>query len=208
MLRLQFKHTASIMKLVPFFVTLKNGESATIREVGPPDQHLLKIGFEHLSDRSRQFRFLGAHPKLMPSEVSQFTAENDVDHLAIGVMQTDGCDPLPLGVARYIRLCEQGKTAEFAVTIVDSHQGIGLGSFVLGVLAKHAVKNGICEFYGLVHTRNEHMLRVIDQLGGQQNELGPYEVEVTVPLRCDPAGYPQTSVGDAFRAAYDQAQIA
>ncbi|MGB3247064.1 MAG: hypothetical protein WBB25_21230 [Sulfitobacter sp.] len=195
------------MKLIPFSALLSNGETALIREVGPADRHFLKVGFEHLSERSRNFRFLAAHPRLTQKELHQFTAPSDVDHVAIGALTKGGSEALPLGIARYIRLAKAPDVAEVAVTIVDSHQGIGLGSLILGVLAKHAVLNGISEFAALVHQENESMLGLFNRLDGRQTWLDGAEVEVKLQLFHDAADYPKSSVGNAFRNAYGLSQI-
>ena len=195
------------MKLVPFIVVLRSDEKALIREVVPSDAELLKSGFDHLSDQSRHFRFLAAHPKLLPSEVRRFTARNDTDHVAIGAILTGGPSDIPLAIGRYIRLTEGGTTAEFAITVVDSHQGLGLGSLILGALAKHAIGNNISEFFGLVHEENAAMLSLLDQLGGYRAKSNGSEIDVRIALQSDPAKYPETPVGDAFRTAYRLARI-
>ncbi len=46
------------MQPQPIKTCLRDGTPILIRAVEPEDKHLLEIGFEHLSDRSRYFRFL------------------------------------------------------------------------------------------------------------------------------------------------------
>lgn len=192
----------SNMHLIPFEVTLRTGRKATVRDVGPDDRHLLEIGFHHLSKKSRHFRFLSAHPRLAQAEITQFTASNSADHVAIGAVIQGDSEPIPLGIARYVRLASEGEVAESAVTIADDYQGMGLGSLLLGTLAKYAVYNGISEFSGLVLRENVPMLGLCKQIGNGAIQLDEPEVEVSIPLFADPAHYPGTTVGDLFRTAY------
>lgn len=195
------------MKLTPFTTVLENGAAVRIREVGPGDRLLLAAGFEQLSGRSRHFRFLAAHQRLTDAELDRFTASNNADHVAVGALTEDDASAQPLGIARYIRLPRESHAAEIAVTVVDSHQGLGLGTLLLGVLAKFAGLNGISEFVALVHHDNKPMRGLLDRLGGVSHRIGGAEIEVRVPLAPDPVQYPRSSVGDTFRAVYPLAKI-
>ncbi len=196
------------MKLTPFTVILKNGISALVREVTPDDRFLLQIGYAHLSGQSRYFRFLAARHDLTAAELDIFTAPNGPDHVAVGAL-VEGTPAIePVGIARYIRLSDQDHTAEIAVAIVDSYQHCGLGSLLLGVLAKFARLNGISEFSALVHCENTPMLSLLGQLGSTQTRLGGAEIEVRIPVVRDSAQHSPSSVGDAFRKVHGRATIA
>ena len=181
------------MKLIPFPTTLKNGVSVLVREVTPSDRHLLEIGFAHLSDRARYFRFLGAHNTLSEKELDKFAAANDPDHVAVGALLINGPIANPIGIARYIRLPDQKHIAEIAVTIVDSNQHQGLGNLLLGVLAKFAKRGGITEFNALVHSENTAMLGLLDQFGGVQRALGGKDIEVTFPVAAISVQFPNST---------------
>ncbi len=170
------------MKLTPFPTTLKNGASVLVREVTSTDRHLLEIGFAHLSDRARYFRFLGAHKNLTEKELDRFTAANGPNHVAVGALLIDGPTPEPIGIARYIRLPDQKHVAEIAITIADQYQHQGLGSLFLGLLAKFARQGRITEFIALVHSENTAMLGLLDQFGGVQTALGGEDIEVAFPV--------------------------
>lgn len=195
------------MHLTPFSFPLASSDPIQIREVRPSDARLLQVGFKKLSDQSRAFRFLAAHPRLTALEIESFTAPNDVDHFAIGAVTTNGSDVKPIGIARYIRLHGDALRAEFAVTIIDEYHGLGLGSLMLGVLAKHAVDNGISAFVALVQEKNERMLNLLDELGAEAVTTDAPEIEFRLPLHGDARAYPDTAAGDAFRTAYRLARI-
>jgi RimJ/RimL family protein N-acetyltransferase len=187
------------MKLIPFSVALNNGSSVRIREVTPEDRHLLEIGYDHLSEQSRYFRFLASRHDLTPSELDVFTAFNGPDHVAVGALCTDTPMPEPIGIARYVRLPDQKHTAEIAVTIVDTYQRQGLGHILLGVLTKFARHNEISEFYALVHRDNTAMLGLLGQFGGKQHPLDSTEIEVRIPIVSHDTKHPTSSVDEAIR---------
>ena len=70
-----------------------------------------------------------------------------------------------LGVARYVRLPHEPTVAEVAITVVDSHQGRGLGTMLLGVITRSAVDNGIETFVAHVLGGNVAMLNLLTALG-------------------------------------------
>ena len=194
------------MKLTPFPTTLKNGASVLVREVTSTDRHLLEIGFAHLSDRARYFRFLGAHKNLSEKELDRFTAINGPDHVAVGALLRDGPIPEPIGIARYIRLPDQKHVAEIAITIADQYQHQRLGSLLLGVLSKFARQGRITEFNALIHSENTAMLGLLDQFGGVPTALGGEDIEVTFPVSAISVQVPKSTadnhetLGGAARA--------
>jgi RimJ/RimL family protein N-acetyltransferase len=189
-------------------MSLRNGTPILIREVTHHDRQLLQTGFDHMSDRSKYFRFLAARKTLMGSELDKFTATNNVDHVAVGALVEGATTPEPIGIARYIRIPDRHHAAEIAIAIVDDYQHQGLGSALLGVLAKFASLNGISEFDALVHTRNSSMQRLLKQLDSTQTLLGGSEIEIRISVFPDPAQYPQSSVGDAIRDVFELSAIA
>lgn len=173
------------MNFPPFSAALKNGTPVLIRGVTQDDRHLLEIGFEHLSARAKYFRFLGAHKNLSERELDKFTATNEPDHVAIGALLTGTPEPEPIGIARYIRLPDQQHVAEIAITIADSEQRQGLGSLLLGVLAKFAQRNGITEFNALVHRENTAMLGLLGHFEGAKMSFSGTEIDVRFPVSLD-----------------------
>ena len=178
------------MTLTPFSATLNNGTRVTIREVTQADRPLLEVGFAHLSDRAKYFRFLSTRNDLTPAELDRFTASNGPDHIAIGALVEGTTPPEPIGIARYIRLPQMPQsgdtradiTAEIAITIVDRYQHQGLGRLLLDELSILATRNGITAFSALVHSENRAMLGLLAQRGGKLSRLSGSEVEVRLAL--------------------------
>lgn len=181
--------------------TLRDGTPVTIRQVRPEDKKYLEFGMTQLSLKSRHFRFLGAKRELSPEELEMFTEIDHHAHDAWGAFDTSRHVPIPIGIARYIRKPDDESTAEFAVTVVDSHQGRGLGSLLLGVIASRACDNGIERFHSIELAENHPLFDVLKGLGVQRHRLEGAEVELVVPLHKDAADYPETPSGEIFRKA-------
>lgn len=156
------------MKMLPQRAVLRNGESVLIREIGPDDRRLLKAGFEKLSAQSRFFRFLGPHGNLSEAELDRFTQSNTHDHVAIGAASIGVEQDMPIGTARFVRIPDAPESAEFAITVVDSHQRLGLGSLLLSALAKIAHEQGIDALVGHVHRDNTGIQKLIEGAGGMR----------------------------------------
>jgi RimJ/RimL family protein N-acetyltransferase len=196
------------MNLTPFTPPLKTGGCVLVREITPDDRHLIEVGFAHLSDQSKYFRFLTSKQNLTAAELERFTSRNSPDHVAIGAIRDGGPAPEPIGIARYVRLRAPTHGAEIAITIADDHQRTGLGSLLLGVLSKFAHLNGISQFQALVHRRNIPMLGLLKHFGGEQTTLGGADVEVRLPVLHTAAQLRASSVGESVRAACGLAKIA
>lgn len=195
------------MKLTPFHTTLKNGTSVLVREVTQEDRHLLEIGFAHLSDQSKYFRFLGHRKNLTSPELTKFTALNGPDHVAVGAMVVGEPSPEPVAIARYFRLSDESHVAEIAITVVDSYQRQGLGNLLIGVLAKFAEMAGITTFSALVHGENRAMLGLLRHLGGTEASTDGMEMNIRIPITGNTEGRTFSSVDDPFKDARRLASI-
>ncbi|MGR3512054.1 MAG: hypothetical protein ACU0GG_04770 [Paracoccaceae bacterium] len=71
----------------------------------------------------------------------------------------------------------------------------------MGVLAKHALANGIENFIALVHRDNVAMKRLLLALGGVETGNG-LDREVRVRLYRDPEGYPENATTKFIAQVY------
>ncbi len=117
----------------------------------------------------------------------------------IETVDMSGTTSIPVGVARYIRMPENEASAEVAVTVVDSHQGKGLGTLLLAALAQRATENGVREFVAFVLSDNHRMLKVFKELGASTKFAAVGEVGIRIPLFADATLYPRSPAGDVFR---------
>jgi GNAT superfamily N-acetyltransferase len=180
--------------------TLRDGTRVLLREAHPEDAPLVRLGFGQLSDRSRQFRFLRAVPKLSEDDLS-FLAGADGNQV-IGALDLTTQPPNPVGIARYVRLPGRPETAEVAITVIDSHQGRGLGTLLFGCLAWQAERAGLRGFLALVSLGNRQMRSLLEDLGAVVEDDHGTELQYLLPLHADPSAFPATPAGDAFRAAF------
>ncbi|WP_370398914.1 GNAT family N-acetyltransferase [Sulfitobacter sp. JB4-11] len=172
---------------LPLRAVLRNGETVLIREIGPDDRRLMREGFEKLSKQSRFFRFLAPHQHLSEAELDHFTEANTKDHFAIGAASLGVDEDMPLGTARFVRLTEDKNDAEFALTIIDSHQRLGLGSLLLRSLARAGHARGIERFTALIHHDNTGIQALMRCFGGHRLTGGVEEEwELPLPLKPKP----------------------
>jgi RimJ/RimL family protein N-acetyltransferase len=183
----------------PLRFTLRNGAPTVVRPILPEDKDRLVDGFARLSETSRYRRF-GTPVRRLTEEQLRYLTEIDYDdHMAWVALDPTAEGEPGLGVARYVRLPGEPEVAEAAVTVVDSHQGLGLGTILLGVLGLSAVAHGIRRFRAYVLEENQAVQELFAGLGATMHHDGPM-LRVDVPLPEDPADLPDTPTGRVFRA--------
>ena len=104
-----------------------------------------------------------------------------------------------LGVGRYIQLPADPTVAEVAITVVDSHQGLGLGTILLSVITRSAVQHGIETFVAHVLVQNAPMLRLFTELGATVTLEDAGVVAVRMPLPRRVEDLPDSPAGKVFR---------
>ena len=173
--------------ILPLRAVLRNGETVLIREIGPADRPQMQDGFAKLSSQSRLFRFLAPHKELSEAELDHFTEPNSDTHFAIGAASTGVDTEMPIATARFIRAAPDAPEAEFAITIIDSHQRLGLGGLLLRTLARAAVERGVERFTALLHSENTAMQALMRAFGGRRQGAGQEEHWVLpLPLKPEP----------------------
>ncbi|HEY7283368.1 MAG TPA: GNAT family N-acetyltransferase [Actinomycetota bacterium] len=179
--------------------TLRNGADVVVRPILPDDKERLVEAFARLSETSRYRRFGTPVRHLTDEQVRSLTEIDYDDHMAWVAVDPSVPGRPGLGVARYVRLPDEPTVAEAAVTVVDSHQGLGLGSILLGVLGLSAVAHGIRAFRAYVLEENDAVQELFTGLGASMHHDGSM-LRVDVPLPEDPADLPDTPTGRVFRA--------
>jgi GNAT superfamily N-acetyltransferase len=128
-------------------------------------------GFRRLSKISRYQRF---HTSLRKLTDSQLTYLTDIDSLnrAVVVAHADEGPERQggVGLARYARIEGEPGTAEFAVTVLDGCQGMGIGTELLKHLRRVAHDRGIRTLRGHVLRGNLRMMRLLDGLGARKRD--------------------------------------
>jgi GNAT superfamily N-acetyltransferase len=179
--------------------TLRDGSRIVVRPILPTDKERLRQGLAMLSQESRYRRFLTSLDTLSDRQLRYLTEIDYVSHMAWVAL--DAADPAHtgLGVARYIRLATDPTTAEAAVTVLDEHQGKGIGTILLGVLAESARRQGIERFRGYVLAENVPMVEILRELGATVAHDGSL-LRIDVPIPASPEELPDTPTGRVFKS--------
>jgi RimJ/RimL family protein N-acetyltransferase/nucleotide-binding universal stress UspA family protein len=164
-------------------VSLRDGSSVVIRQLGPEDRELLRAGFARLSERSRYLRFQTPLPELSDQQLSYLTAVDHHDHEALVALSPEDDDAI--GVARFIRISE--RDAECAIVVADDWQNRGLGSALLERLVDRAHEEGVERFTALVLAENIDALRLLERLGDtvRHSQGSQLELEIELPARAE-----------------------
>ena len=99
-----------------------NTGAIELRELNASDGNVLDEVFAGLSDESRFLRYLTPMPTLHAQARGVLTSVDGCSHVAVAAF----ADGRAIGLARVIGL--GGHRAEFAVEVVDSWQGRGIGT--------------------------------------------------------------------------------
>jgi GNAT superfamily N-acetyltransferase len=144
-------------------IELRDGASIVVRPIRSDDKPQLVRGFERLSRDSVYKRFLSPLPELRPMDLVFLTEVDHHDHEALIAFDAQAREPV--GVARYVRSSADPTRAEFAVTVVDDWQRLGVGTALLRRLSQRAREEGVCCFTALLLAENHEMRGLLEKLG-------------------------------------------
>jgi RimJ/RimL family protein N-acetyltransferase len=148
----------------PVDVTLRDGRSVHLRALQGTDADELLQAFGRLSAQTRYLRFMHAVATLDPAQLRQSIAQLLERGLAIvaTVPADDGIDIV--GGASFI-VSTEPEVCEFAITVVDAWEGVGLGGQLMRRLIEAARRRGLRRMEGYVLATNQPMLRLARSLG-------------------------------------------
>ncbi|AYF45257.1 MULTISPECIES: GNAT family N-acetyltransferase [Halobacteriovorax] len=133
------------------------GHKALIREVSASDKKLILEGIKEMQPKSIYHRFFAAKKGLTGKELISLTEYDKRFHYAIGAITATS--PIhPMGIARFDIFRENHEEAEFAITIIDKFQGMGVGKELLSLLIVEAKKRGVKILKGEMLTTNSNMI--------------------------------------------------
>jgi GNAT superfamily N-acetyltransferase len=176
---------------------LLDGTPLLVRPIEPGDKEALQSGFERLGPESRYRRFLAPVGRLSARDLRYLTEVDHRDHEALVAFEADSRQGV--GVARFVRLQDDPRAAEFAVAVADDWQGHGIGTVLLGLLADRARDEGVERFRGVMLSRNAPIQELVTLLGEPRvidRQPGTVEVEVDLPREG-----PGDTLRDMLRAA-------
>jgi len=130
-----------------------------LRPVEAGDTPAVLEVFAGLGPRSRELRFLSAKPRLTSADLSQLTAVDQHDHVAIlAVAQPER---RLVGIARFVREASRPETADVALAVVDDWQSRGIGTRLVSALVARAREVGVRRFTMAMSVGNEAALRLL-----------------------------------------------
>ena len=147
---------------------MRDGSPMLIRTIKPDDKDRLREHARGLSTESVYHRFMGYKHALTDDDLRRLTELDFAQHVGlVAMLSEDGTEHI-IGVGRYIRTSNE--RAEVAFSVIDKHQGRGVGTLLLAHLSRIAKRNGIAEFEADVMGDNIHMLDVIRASGVRVQE--------------------------------------
>jgi RimJ/RimL family protein N-acetyltransferase len=151
---------------------LADGRSVIVRPMRATDDGAAQSFVQGLTAASRRARFHIGLRELPPAMLRALTDVDQRCHVAI-VAEThrdDDDEPGIVADARYVRTGEPGE-AEFALTVDDAWQGVGLGRALLQRLLRHAGRHGLTRLFGDVLHDNLTMLALARAMGARRTAV-------------------------------------
>lgn len=149
---------------MPTEVEVRDGRRVRLREIRPDDRDEVRQAFDRLSRESRYTRFMSMVKELSPDMLERAVHPQTARDLALvaEINAPDGIDIV--GGARYYVEAD-GERCEFAVTVADGWQGVGLASRLMRELIQAARARGLARMEGFVLAGNDGMLKLARRLG-------------------------------------------
>jgi protein lysine acetyltransferase len=188
------------MNTRPVEVTTPDGTRLWIRPILPTDRGKLADTQPGFSRESHYKRFFSAPP--LSERVIAYLIDVDYsNHFAWAVLAPDEPGEPGVASARYIRERGDPETAEVAFSVVDSYQGRGLGTLLMGALAVAAAENGVRCFRARVLAENAPMRAILRRTGAHLDFAEPGVLETVVPVPPFGEGLPDLATANALRDA-------
>ncbi|HUL65979.1 MAG TPA: GNAT family N-acetyltransferase [Burkholderiaceae bacterium] len=140
---------------------LRGGRMVTVRPIRPEDKDGLHAAVLSLSDDSRYTRFMAAKRELSSQTLHAATNPKPAQEFALVAVDESGSI---VGGARYAS-APDSDSCEFAITIADDWQGIGLARHLMEILMRTARRAGFETMEGYVLAGNAAMRGLAKRLG-------------------------------------------
>ena len=162
--RLNMESHDPTLEISPHILTLRDGRTVTVRSIRPEDEDMLDDAFEKLGKEARYSRFF-ATVRDVPDDILHPAAPGAQGHvMALVALSGDGTTQRMTGGARYVTDAV-GETCEFAVTVADDWQGLGLARQLMETLIAMARARRIQRMDGVVLSSNAGMRGLAKRLG-------------------------------------------
>lgn len=147
----------------PLRMTLRDGRSATIREIRPDDADAFRTALERLSADTLHSRFFSSI-RPTPAMIERAVRTDAERERALVAVTGEAATPTIAGGGRCIS-AEDRESGEFAVMVADEWRGMGLASGIMKALIRDARARGLKRMEGHVLAENRSMLDLARRLG-------------------------------------------
>ncbi|MBU3606669.1 GNAT family N-acetyltransferase [Polynucleobacter sp. MWH-Creno-3A4] len=143
---------------------LTHGGICLIRPISLDDRDSVLDLFDHLSSKSRYFRYAHAMSTLPEELLIQIIHASSPDNFAlVAIVKKENQPESLVGIARYIQDLNATK-GEFSLSVSDDYHHEGIGSHLMHAIMHSAKLNGLTEIYGYVVKENHDMLALMRHL--------------------------------------------
>ena len=162
-------------------VVLADGARAVVRRLAGGEVAAIQQIFEGMSEASRYHRFMGAKPRLSPSDLELLTAIGDDNHEALIALDPATGDAI--GEARLVRDQANRGVADVAFAVADAWQDRCLGARLADLVARRARELGIQRLRAQMmadNSRSGALMRRMGRIVGRKYEGATIELEVAL----------------------------
>jgi acetyltransferase len=163
---------------VPIEVELRDGRRVRLREIRSDDRDEVRQAFERLSGESRYMRFMSYVKELSPRTLERTVKQQNERELGL-VAEVDAPDGIDIVAGARYYVQADGETCEFAVTVADAWQRLGLASRLMRELITGARVRRLKHMEGYVLAGNGGMLDLARRLGFSRR-ADPHDPAVTI----------------------------
>ena len=150
--------------LKPHVVELRGGRSVTVRGICPEDKDDFEAAFDRLSPNARYSRFFAPLRELPPDMLDAAVHPASGQVVALVALAGAGDAERIVAGARFAHAAG-GKVCEFAVTVADDWQGVGVARHMMQELIALARAQGLERMEGIVLPDNAGMRGLAARLG-------------------------------------------
>lgn len=174
----------------PRVVVTVDGLHMVISPVLKTDSEFFRRGLAEMSIESRFSRFGQGVAYLSDREIEYLTDVDQTSHVAFGA----AVDGEVAGVGRYVSTDDQ--CPEVALTVIDSHQGRGVGTVLFAALAAVARNDSLGELCFEASSENEAVRHLLQRL-----EINPGSTDGTFYRRIRLSDLPSHPLEEEFVGA-------
>ncbi|MFX0116193.1 MAG: GNAT family N-acetyltransferase [Candidatus Hodarchaeota archaeon] len=138
------------------------------RPIKPSDDSSLREFLYHQPKESLYRRFFSI-PKAFPQEAREELSFIDYDEVfsMVGIARTESGSKQLIAEGRYL-VDEGGKSAEWAITVHEKYQDLGIGTFLLVMIAQIARSRGVSRFWAEILQGNRKALHLASKVAYSQ----------------------------------------